>query len=117
MYRRRNKYNARKVTIDNHKFDSKAEAARYRELKILLQQRLISHLELQPEFVLIEPYTNGAGKKIRGTKYRADFRYIDMKTGETVIEDVKGRKTEVYKIKKKLFEQKYYPQTIVEIRA
>lgn len=117
MNRERNKYNARKVTLDNHRFDSKAEAARYRELKLLLRQRLISHLELQPEYILIEPYVNGAGKKIRGMKYRADFRYIDMKTGETVIEDVKGRKTEVYKIKKKLFEQKYYPQTIVEIRA
>lgn len=117
MNRRRNKYNARKVTLDNHRFDSKAEAARYTELKLLLRQRLISHLELQPEFVLIEPYVNGVGKKIRGMKYRADFRYIDMKTGETVVEDVKGRKTEVYRIKKKLFELKYHPQTVVEIRT
>lgn len=39
---RRNKYNAHKITIDGIKFDSKKEANRYCELKILEKAQIIS---------------------------------------------------------------------------
>jgi hypothetical protein len=42
---------------------------------------------------------------VRAIKYRADFQYIEG--GQIVVEDVKGRKTDVYKLKKKLFEYRY----------
>lgn len=74
-------------------------------------------MELQPEFVLQDKYRNGEGKNIRAIKYRADFRYIDMATGEVVVEDVKGRITDVYGMKKKMFELKFHPMTIKEVRA
>ena len=95
------KYKNRKVTTDNIQFDSIKEADRYIELKILQRAGKISNLELQPKFELIPKYTIG-GRSIRKMEYVADFKYIE--NGKVVIEDVKGMKTEVYKIKKKLFE-------------
>ena len=47
------------------------------------------------------------GKKERAIKYIADFKYLDIVTDEWVIEDVKGTRTEVYKLKRKLFLAKY----------
>ena len=95
------KYNARKTVIDNIKFDSKKEANRYCELKLLLKAREISHLELQPKFELAEGFRY-QGKKYQAINYIADFKYIE-KDGVEVVEDVKGFKTDVYNIKKKLF--------------
>ena len=73
----------------------------------------ISDLQLQVKFILIpaqrEPSTFGKrggiklGKLIeRECSYIADFVYLDTSTGKTIVEDAKGMKTEVYKIKKKL---------------
>lgn len=95
---KRNKYGAIKTTIDGIKFDSKAEGARYRVIKHLLDQNIISDLELQPRYDLI----------VNGNKcgfYKADFRYI--RDGELIVEDVKGMKTPVYNLKKKLIKAIY----------
>ena len=96
----RSKYNARKTTIDGHTFDSKKEAERYLELRSKQKRGEISELTLQPEFTLIEGFTDNQGKKIRPMKYRADFGYTEK--GIPTIEDVKGILTAVYRIKKKL---------------
>jgi len=89
----RSKYNAVKTTVDGIKFDSKAEARRYSELKLLLKVKTIADLELQPRYDFV----------VNGVKigfYKADFRY---KIGNRIIiEDVKGVKTPVYNLKKKL---------------
>lgn len=114
--RRRHKYNAKRTTIDGITFDSKAEARRYTQLKLLERAGTIRELELQPKFELQQKYQSGSGKNIRGIFYVADFLYIDTETGKTVIEDVKGRKTAVYNLKKKIFEKLYHPLTITEIR-
>ena len=53
MTRRYNKYRAKKVSIDGNSFDSKREAERYTELKLLLRAGKIKNLERQKEFVLI----------------------------------------------------------------
>lgn len=97
----KSKYNNRKVTVDNIQFDSIKEADRYIELKSLQRAGKIQDLELQPKFELIPKYKIG-GRSVRKMEYVADFKYIE--NGKTVVEDVKGMKTEVYKIKKKLFE-------------
>jgi len=111
MYR--NKYHNKKTIVDGITFDSKKEARRYSELKLLVRAKEISNLELQPKFMLIDKYTNGNGKKVRALTYVADFQYT-TKYG-IVVEDVKGMKTDVYKLKKKLFERIYAPLTITEI--
>lgn len=103
--KKKSKYSAVKTKVNGIKFDSKKEARRYKELKILEKADEIKSLELQPRFLLQEKFKYN-GKTIRKIEYVADFRYIDEK-GNTVVEDVKGMKTEVYKIKKKIFLKKY----------
>ena len=99
---RRGKYNARKTEVDGVTFDSAAEAARYVELKMLQAAGDILDLELQPSYTLVPPFTTERGEKVRAIVYRADFRYLDARTNRRIVEDVKGMKTEVYKIKRKL---------------
>ena len=103
----RSKYGNVKYSMDGFTFDSKAEARRYSELKILLRAGKIRNLELQKEYELIpryrDPITN---KMVRATFYRADFVYYDIENDKVVIEDVKGMKTDAYKIKKKLMGSK-----------
>jgi hypothetical protein len=108
------KYGNRKTGVDGNTFDSKKEAERYVELKLLEKGGVISGLELQPKFELQKPFFDKEGKKHRAITYIADFQYLDKKTGKLVVEDVKGRKTEVYKIKKKLFVYKYPNITFLE---
>ena len=92
------KYGAVKTEVDGYIFDSKKEAARYGELKAAEMAGEIESLVLQPVFPIIMN-----GKKV--AKYIADFSYYD---GDTkIIEDVKGFKTAVYKLKKKLVEAQY----------
>lgn len=98
------KYHAKKVTIDGHKFDSIKEANRYLELKQLEDAGIISDLELQPRFVLQEAFRCD-GNSYRKIEYIADFRYTQDE--QVIVEDVKGMKTDVYKLKKKLFLKEY----------
>lgn len=108
------KYGNRKVVVNNIRFDSKAEAERYLQLLALQNAGTISELVLQPEFVLVPAFTKN-GKHYRKITYLADFKY---KLGDdTYVEDVKGFKTEVYRIKKKLFEYKYPELELLEVKA
>lgn len=102
---KRTKYHNKKVYVNGIKFDSAKEAMRYRQLKMLEETGEIILLELQVPFELQEKYTIN-DRNVRAIKYVADFAYID-KNGKTHVEDVKGMRTEVYKLKKKLFEHKY----------
>jgi hypothetical protein len=104
-----NKFGARKVEIDGIWFDSKREAARFSELKILERTGQIRNLTLQPSFQIIVNE-----KKI--CSYVADFSYFDLRSLETIVEDVKSKatKTPLYQLKKKLFEA-LYKRTITEI--
>jgi hypothetical protein len=100
----KSKYHSRKTTVDGITFDSIREANRYQELRLLERAGEIKDLELQPRFTLQEAFEI-AGRHVRKIEYVADFAYV--KDGRPVIEDVKGMKTDVYKIKKKLFEKQY----------
>lgn len=90
------KYGNKKVRIDGILFDSKKEATRYAELKMMEKAGLISELELQKEFELIPAQFEGEGKRRkcieRAVKYKADFYYFDFDSGRYVCEDVKGYK-------------------------
>lgn len=98
------KYRNKKVQVDMYVFDSIAEAKRYKELKLLERTKKISDLELQPHFLLQESFRKN-GKTYRKVEYIADFKYIE--NGRTIVEDVKGMQTDVFKLKHKLFEMKY----------
>ncbi|MDR1104179.1 MAG: DUF1064 domain-containing protein [Endomicrobium sp.] len=105
---RRNKYGAKKTEIDGIVFDSKKEATRYEELLLLEKAGAIEELTLQKSFLLQEGFVEKkpkdiGSKLIRPITYVCDFYYYDKGKGWYVVEDVKGIKTEVYKIKKKMF--------------
>lgn len=110
--RRSSKYNSKKILVDGIKFDSKAEANRYLELKLLEKSGEISDLRLQPKYELQEGFAY-RGKRIRSITYIADFAYTS-KSGEKIVEDVKGMKTDVYQMKRKLFLKKYPELTHIE---
>lgn len=107
------KYHSKKVVVDGIQFDSKKEAARYRELSLLERAGEITDLQRQVKFKLIptqrefscEVGKNGRYKKgkivERECSYIADFVYKN-KSGLTVVEDTKGVKTKDYIIKRKL---------------
>ncbi len=99
--------------MDGIKFDSKKEARRYQELKLLEKAGYIKELILQPKFLIQDRYKKN-GKTVRAIYYIADFKYYDLTKSEYIIEDVKGVKTDVYKLKKKLVE-KIYDIEVVEI--
>ena len=92
-----------RTQVDGITFQSAREARRYEELRLLERageirdlQRQVRH-ELAPSVLL-----RGARRRSPGVDYVADFTYVDMRTGRKVIEDVKGHRTEVYKLKRHL---------------
>lgn len=94
------KYHAVKEVVDGITFASKHEASRYRQLKLMEKAKAIQDLKLQVKFPLIKksPY----GREIR---YIADFVYYE--DGKLVVEDTKGYRTDVYKLKKRLMAELY----------
>lgn len=81
------KYRNKKCEMDGHKFDSQKEMKRYQVLKEELKRGEIKNLFLQVEYELT-----------KGIKYRSDFVYF--RGPKLIVEDVKGFKTPVYRIKK-----------------
>lgn len=93
------KYHARKVSVDGITFDSKKEARRWSELKLMESAGIITDLQRQVTFVLL-PSQKGEGRTERPAKYVADFVY--QENGKTVVEDTKGMKTRDYILKRKI---------------
>lgn len=94
------KYHAKKTTVNGIVFDSKKEALRYAELLMLESAGAIQNLRRQVPYELI-PKQKGE----RACHYVADFIYDE--NGGTVVEDVKGVRTDAYKIKRKLMLWRY----------
>lgn len=102
---RRSKYGNKKVQIDGITFDSKAEARYYSELKIREKAGEILFYRLQPRYRLMDSFEKD-GKKHRAIDYVADFE-IHHKDGSIEAVDVKGKQTQVFRIKEKMFDKKY----------
>lgn len=115
IYKSTSKYKAKKTIVDGITFDSKKESKRYQELKLLEKVGNISNLQTQVKYVLIpsqyegtgEYYTKGIHKGEekkrlveKEVSYYADFVY--EQDGQTIVEDAKGVKTDVYILKRKL---------------
>lgn len=99
-----NKYNNQKTKIGDMVFDSKKEANRFQELRLLERGGIISDLKTQVKF-LVCPKSGG---NRRERFYIADFTYIE--DGKKIIEDVKSfitRKNPVYSLKKALVQWQY----------
>lgn len=94
-------------TADGITFASKREMLRYGELKMLVRARVITNLELQPKFPIV---INGQTV----CNYISDFRYRDLQ-GKVIVEDSKGMRTEIYRLKSKLFHACYPHLRIVEV--
>lgn len=106
------KYRSKKVVLDGITFDSKKEAKRYTELKLLERAGKIRDLRLQVKFQLIpaqyekvwdekrQRYKKGKCLE-RECNYIADFTYYD-ESGSYIVEDTKGFRTADYIIKRKL---------------
>ena len=108
------KYGNKKVQgVDGRVYDSIAEMRRSVYLQTLEKLGLITNLQYQFKYVLIpekrEPDTIGKRGGVKKGKliekecaYYADFVYFDAATGNLIVEDTKGMRTEAYKIKRKL---------------
>ncbi|WP_312281575.1 DUF1064 domain-containing protein [Oscillibacter sp.] len=96
------------------KFPSRREAGRFDQLMLQLRAGVIRNLKLQEVFVLQAAYTTPEGAHIWGITYRADFSYERATkpdvNGEvywlSVVEDAKGKRTDVYTMKKKLMKER-----------
>lgn len=104
MWSRRSKYHAKKTCVDGITFDSRREADRYLVLKSMEEDGVIEDLRRQVRYELV-PAFDVDGKHYRPVYYVADFTYREH--GHEVIEDVKGMKTDVYRLKAKLVAYRY----------
>ena len=100
------KYHNKKINYDGHTFDSIKEKNYYITLKLLERSGKIKELELQKEFEL-QPSYKLNNKTSRKITYKADFTYKTTQDDKMHVVDVKGFRTDVYRLKKKIFEYKY----------
>lgn len=100
MFGGKSKYGAIKtVCRQKHTHDSKKEALRCSQLTLMQKGGVIDRLKQQPKFVLLKGFWS-QHEKIRPICYYADFSYYEK--GVLFIEDVKGKRTEIYLLKKKM---------------
>lgn len=91
------KYGNVKTTVDGEKFDSAAEARRYQVLKIMERAKEITDLKRQVRYPLVAH----AVEPVAVAFYVADFVYRRVSDGVEVVEDCKGFRTDMYKLKRK----------------
>lgn len=104
---KRNKYNARRVTVDGISFDSRKEADYYSALKLQLRAGLIKGFCRQPRFPLTE-------NSLRAVEYVSDF-IVFNNDGTADIVDVKGMETDVFRLKMKQMRERF-PKLEVKLK-
>jgi len=113
-----NKYHAMPVHVDGVRFASKKEAARFLELQLWQKAGQIAELACQPVFPIhvMELWRPGPIAITTIGRFTADFSYLNLTTGEYVVEDVKSTatKTTAYRIRKRLVEA-IHGLTITEV--
>lgn len=103
--KKQTKYRNKPTFVEDQRFDSQKEAARYVKLALLQKMGEIYDLATQPAYTFEidgEEITYASGRKIT---YRADFKYRQVKDGPWIVEDVKSPITAqnpAYKLKKAL---------------
>lgn len=114
--RGRSKYRNEPTEVDGIKFDSKAEARRWLDLRVMQRAGLIRDLQRQVRYELVPEVERPGGGKERPIHYIADFVYVEAKTGKTIVEDVKGASPDVWVIKRKLMLWRHGIE-VLEVRA
>lgn len=92
---RQNKFRNVPTVVDNIQFASKREARRYSELKLMERAGLIVALQLQVRYKLDV-------NKTHICDYVCDYQYINIRSGELVVEDAKGMSTPAFLYKQRL---------------
>ena len=111
MWKSKSKYRNVPTVIDGLRFSSKAEAARYSELRLLQAANQVRWFIRQPRFDLGN-----------GIVYVADYLVVwnadetTFSDTRVTVEDVKGIETDVFKLKRKLFEAQYGELTLITKR-
>lgn len=98
-----------------HEFKSAKEARRYDELALMERRGLIRNLQIERAFTLQEPYIQSDGAHVKSERYFADFVYERPTkpdcNGQVYwiqeVEDVKGKRTQMYLRKKNEMLAKY----------
>jgi hypothetical protein len=104
----KSKFGNTKVVVDNIGFDSKREAARYNELKLMRNANLISSIDVHPVYSIYV-------KDIKVCDVVLDFAYTVFKDSVPVHEDVKGKDNALSQLKRKMVEAYYgFKVTIVK---
>jgi hypothetical protein len=99
---RRAKYRSTPTTIDGQNYRSKREAGRHQALLLLQRAGKIAGLVREVPFVLAPKVKiEGEDRARPALRYVADFVYSTAE-GVTVVEDAKGFRTPVYRVKKHL---------------
>ena len=98
------KYHNRRVTIDGVTLDSQAEGRRYQQLGVLANAGAIQDLIVHPRYELL-PARTIDGRRERALYYEGDFSYVEG--GRRVCEDVKGVETAAFRLKRRLFLDRY----------
>lgn len=106
------KYRAQKTVVDNITFDSKMEARRYQELKLLAVTGEITDLQVHPKFELQAAFRTPDGERVSAITHKPDFQYTEA--GQTVVEDVKGAATTDWRLRYRLF-RKVYPDILYKV--
>lgn len=96
------------------RFPSQREARRFDQLMLQLRAGVIRDLKLQQSYTLQAAYITPEGEHVRGITYRADFSYERATAPDAigdvywlpVVEDAKGKRTDVYIMKKKLMKER-----------
>ena len=102
----KSKYNNNKIKYQGLTFDSQKEFEYYLILKDKEKRGLVFNLKRQVPLEIQPAFTDKTGVKQRAITYKADFVYTDRLSGKERYIDVKGFRTEVYKLKKKLLAYK-----------
>lgn len=105
LMKRQNKYKNTRVEFDGVSFPSKLERDVYVYLMATARQKGVEKIERQVPFILQEGFTKN-GKRYRPIKYIADF-VVTYKDGRQEVVEAKGKRTQVFNIKEKLFEKRY----------
>lgn len=114
--KRSHKFNAKQKVVDGIKFDSTAESEYYGILKQRQQAGIITDLILQPRYEL-QPRTILPDRRtvIQPIDYVADFQ-ITYPDGRVEVIDVKGKETELYRAKAKMFRARYPELTLKAVK-
>lgn len=114
----KSKYHNEIIEVDGIRYDSKHEALRHNFLKLMEQAGEISNLRYHVNYELIPAITEDVvvhlktkdkivTKTVQTARYyEADFVYTN-KNGEEIVEDFKGKETDLFKFKAALFRYKY----------